>query len=158
MRNGLRVCTEMCYDLISSKSINIDHGAFDCFELRTKTIHLTLNTSYGEQPENIFTAAHEGGHALQYNLTRAFLFIITLRNVVFGFCVCLASFNHLYGVAFSIMVGYYFLLYFFNLFLEFDASRRALHYLNSIGQDVGSARTFYKEAFKTYLFKLPNLH
>lgn len=172
--SGAEVAAQMLRDngIYDVKLTSVKGQLTDHYNPATKTVNLSQEVFYGRNVAAAAVAAHEVGHAVQHARSYAWLnfrtALVPLQNVsatiinILFIGLFLGSFL-LGGIlpmqtALSIIIvayGIFTLFAFVTLPVEFDASRRALIWLNSAGitnyQIHGKAENALRWAASTYV-------
>ena len=143
------------------------HGMLsDHYDPTNKTIRLSKDVYYGTSIASISIACHEAGHAIQHSEGYAMLVVrnklIPLVNVANRFSwilifigLLLGSFNLL--MTGLVLFGIIALFQFITLPVEFNASKRALNYLNQtvlVDSEYAGAKKVLTSAAFTYVAAL----
>ncbi len=154
------------------KITTINGKLTDCYDPRSKTIKLSSSTYDSTSISALGVCAHEVGHAVQDNrkmfLFRLRIIFVPVVNLINTLYIPLILVGSILAFTFMIpTVGYYIVLgsiiaygaslvfYLITLPLEYDASRRALAMMKSMGvfteTELSQAKKVLKAAIQTYI-------
>lgn len=134
-------------DIRDVKVISVEGQLTDHYNPATKTVNLSHDVYYGRSVASAAVAAHECGHAVQHAQAYAWLGMRSklvpvvnissrLMNFVFMAMLFLAFSSKMYNAALLVIIfgqGAITLFSLITLPVEFDASKRALVWLNGAG-------------------------
>lgn len=152
------------------KVISVDGQLTDHYNPAKKTVNLSPDVYNGRNVSAAAVASHECGHAVQHarpymwlGLRSAMVPVVNissmLMNVVFIFMMVFAFVSHMYNQALLVIIILQAIITVFSLItlpVEFDASRRALVWLEQTGmmrggQEHDAAKDALKWAASTYV-------
>lgn len=166
--SGAEIATRMLHDngIFDVKVISVEGQLTDHYNPQDKTVNLSQEVYHGRSVLAAAVAAHECGHAVQHAKAYAWLSFRSaivpavsfaskwVQWILLGGVLLLNSFPQLllFGI---ILFAAITLFSFITLPVEFDASSRAMVWLNSTGilhsQESGMARNALNWAASTYV-------
>lgn len=130
---------------VNSVNFGLTKGVLtDYYNSKSKTIYLSKNSCCENTVASIAVAAHETGHALQ---DEEGYFMLNVRKVLAPVCSFSSKFVWVFIIIGAILASFNLILIGLGLMLviilfqlvtlpvEFDASRRAISYLDTLGYD-----------------------
>ncbi len=164
--SGKEVAEKMLHDnnLYDVQVISVPGKLTDHYDPNKKTVNLSADVYHGRNVSAAAVAAHECGHAVQHakaysflefrsamvplvNISSQMLSWIFLIGMFLSFTLAVFSFNHviLVVIAAQAVITIFTLV---TLPVEFDASNRALAWLNTAGLTQGEEHAGAKDALK----------
>lgn len=163
---GAQVAAKMLYDnnITDVKIVSIEGQLTDHFNPMDKTVNLSPEVYHGRSVMAAAIAAHECGHAVQYDrayawigMRSALVPVVSFASkwvqwVIFGGFILLMLTQSIIGfwvlLAGVILFGLTTLFSFVTLPVEFDASNRALVWLEGSGMTSPAEHNMAKDALK----------
>jgi len=165
--SGAEVAAQMLKDNgIYDVRIVPTHGQLsDHYNPGNKTVNLSEEVYHGRSAASAAVAAHECGHAVQHARAYSFLqfrsAMVPIQNVsakvlnfimlasIFGGAFLFGAFP--YEIVLLVVIGAYFVITLFSMVtlpVEFDASKRALAWMNQRGVTTSQEQHMAKDALK----------
>ena len=165
--SGAKVAAQMLKDNgIYDVRIVPTHGQLsDHYNPGNKTVNLSEEVYHGRSAASAAVAAHECGHAVQHARAYSFLqfrsAMVPIQNVsakvlnfimlasIFGGAFLFGAFP--YEIVLLVVIGAYFVITLFSMVtlpVEFDASKRALAWMNQRGVTTSQEQHMAKDALK----------
>lgn len=146
--------------------VEVTEGEENLYSPMTKELHLTTETHTGRSTLHISTAAHEAAHAVQHSekqpgfvIRTAFAPVVWLASYVLPAALCAGVISGSVALIRVGLYGYPIFLAFqlMTLYVEHDASRRAIVYLKQLGfkgAEIAEMTCVLRAARNTYFMAL----